>query len=421
MALLNQAAKRGKLLVVFGRRRVGKTALLEQWAKSRRCGYSQIVEGTPRLQIAQIVDDLGSLWPDGIMATDLASLLAALSLIRVPTTIVLDEFPYLVAANSSVPSIFQKWVDHKQPKNLHLVLLGSSQTMMHSLFLDAAAPLYERAQLLLHLTPMNYRHFCEAIGVNGKNEEDFIKYSLVGGIPQYWTYCEPGDSALDWAEQLFFGKSARLQAEPDSILRDEHVEGLAAKAILEAIGRGAAKPSEIAARLGVAQTNLGRPLQILLNASMIERQLPFGESVRTTKRVLYRVSDVAMRFWYNVYSPHRSRWHLYGKDQRLQLLRDHAASVLESSYRSLFPDSTRYWEGDRVEFDSVRFLDGGGKAVIVSEIKWRQLSAAGRESIRQSVTAKFNISILARRYKLSKVEALDFTDVTRALIQATHL
>lgn len=79
-------------------------------------------------------------------------------------------------------------------------------------------------------------------------------------------------------------------------------------AVLEAVGRGAERPSEIASRLGTAQTNLSRLLQQLRDASVLARELPFGESVRSTRKTLYRIQDPTMRFWFRVFSPHQSRW-----------------------------------------------------------------------------------------------------------------
>lgn len=143
--------------------------------------------------------------------------------------------------------------------------------MMHGLFLDQTSPLFDRAQTLMRIEPMGYREFCEAHGARGDREDTFLKFAMVGGVPQYWEFFEPKDSPADVAESLFFGKSARLQNEADRLLKDERVEGITAKSILEAIGRGAAKPSEIGGRLGVSQTNLSRPLQVLLSASLISR------------------------------------------------------------------------------------------------------------------------------------------------------
>lgn len=126
---------------------------------------------------------------------------------------------------------------------------------------------------------------------------------------------------MQLADTLYFGFAAYMEHEPQQPLRDEGVAGVTALAMLEAIGRGAQRPSEIASRLGTRQTNLSRLLQQLLDASMLTRKLPYGESVRSTKRVLYRMADPTTRFWFGVYSPHQSRWMSYPIRQKRELIR----------------------------------------------------------------------------------------------------
>ena len=102
-----------------------------------------------------------------------------------------------------------------------------------------------------------------------------------------------------------------------------------ALSLLEVIGRGAEKPSEMASRLGTVQTNLSRLLQQLLDASVLTREIPFGESARSTKKTRYRIQDPTLRFWFRVYSPHRTRWQRYSKTEKTKLLHDHASTVFE--------------------------------------------------------------------------------------------
>jgi len=156
--------------------------------------------------------------------------------------------------------------------------------MMNDLFLPRAAPLYGRARKLLHVAPLDYAAFCRACRLPADALESFEKFACVGGIPKYWEFVEEGKDVIGLAESLYFDLAPYMEQEPQRILRDEGVSGLNAVAALEAVGRGAERPSEIAARLGTAQTNLSRLLQQLLDASILRRELPFGESVRTTKR-----------------------------------------------------------------------------------------------------------------------------------------
>lgn len=160
----------------------------------------------------------------------------------------LDEFPYLTAVDASLPSQLQKWVDHSLPPGCLLVLAGSSTRMMHDLFLHRAAPLFGRARKILHVQPMDYLAFCEACGQEPEEPASFERFALVGGIPKYWEFVEPGQDTVALAEALYFDFAPYMEQEPQRILRDEGVAGRNALAALEAVGRGAERPSEIASR-----------------------------------------------------------------------------------------------------------------------------------------------------------------------------
>lgn len=400
---LNAAAGSGGLVVVFGRRRVGKTRLLTHWLKPRDGLYSQAIEAARDIQIEQVVSDIGWALDTNIVPKNWNEFLELLSMVKGRVILCFDEFPYLVASDPSLPSVIQRWLDHRRPKQFTLVLSGSSTSVMNDLFLNRAAPLYQRARKLLHVEPMSYGAFCEACGIKTGGLDSFTRYSLVGGIPKYWEFVEPRATALDLAEELFFGRSAFLEDEPARILKDEKIAGLTALSVLEAVGRGAKKPSEIAARLGTAQTNLGRVLQQLLDASILARAIPFGESMRSTKKTRYRIQDPALRFWFQVYSPHRTRWQTYGRTEKEKLVHDHASTVFEDYCRAQHPGATRYWEGD-VEFDFVR--DEGGGAV-VSEVKFKRLSAVEKRQLENHLAGGWQRSVLHRRFRKVTFEILD--------------
>ena len=400
---LDSAARAGGLVVLFGRRRVGKTRLLTQWLDQRNGFYSQAIEAAVPMQIEQTVRDVGSALPAGIQPKTWMEFFELLRYGPAGAVLCLDEFPYLVASDASLPSVVQRWLDHHRPDGFTLVLSGSSTGAMNDCFLNRSAPLYQRARKLIHLEPMDYAAFCGACGLDSSSSESFTRYALVGGIPKYWEFVEAGATALDLAEELFFGHSAFLEDEPVRILREERIAGLTPLSVLEAVGRGASKTSEIAARLGTAQTNLGRTLQQLLDASLLQREIPFGESLRTTKKTLYRIGDPALRFWFRVYSPQRSLWHRLAIEEKTKLLHDHAATVFEDYCRARHPDASRYWEAG-AEFDFVR---QEGTQIIVSEVKFKALTVQEREGLKNQVAAKWLASHLGRKHPAATIEILD--------------
>ncbi len=403
---LDAAARRGGLLIVFGRRRVGKTRMLRRWMDGRGGMFSQALEGPSNMQIGQIFADIRDQLETKIAPGGWDDLLEILSLQRKPWVLCLDEFPYLASRDASLPSRLQRWLDHGMPNGCLLVLSGSSMRMMHDLFLHRTAPLYGRAQKLLQVGPMDYQAFCHACGLDAKAEVAFEKFACVGGIPKYWEFVEPGKDTVDLAESLFFDFAPYMEQEPRRILHDEGLAGANALAVLEAVGRGASRASEIAGRLGTAQTNLSRLLQQLMDASVLSRELPFGESTRTSKRTLYRIQDPALRFWFGVYSPHRSLWRTYSVGKKRLLIHCHAASVFEDWCRSLYPGSGRYWEKS-LEIDLVCPDPEAPDRLLVGEVKWKRLAKRERENFRRGLMDKWSRCALASRHPHVRFEVFD--------------
>jgi AAA+ ATPase superfamily predicted ATPase len=172
------------------------------------------------------------------------------------------------------------------------------------------------------------------------------------------------------------------------------------------VGRGAERPSEIAGRLGTAQTNLSRLLQQLLDASILTRELPFGESLRSTKRTLYRIHDPSMRFWFRVHSPHQSRWRTYTAAEKRKLVRDHAATVFEDMCRARFPGAARFWEAG-VEIDLVAPDPEDGERLLVAEVKWRRLTVAERRDVFRQLESTWSRCSLSARHRSVRFEVLD--------------
>jgi hypothetical protein len=408
LAELDRAAASGGLLVIFGRRRVGKTRLLSHWLRHHEGLYSQAIEASRDVQIAQVVHDLGQRWTTRVEPKTWSEFFELLALQPSPWTLCLDEFTYLVASDPSLPSRLQQWLDHALPPGSLLILAGSSTRMMNDTFLNRAAPLYGRARKLLHLAPMEYSAFCRACRLDPEDMATFERFACVGGVPKYWEAVDPRLDAVALADDLYFDFAPYMEQEPRRLLADEGVAGLGALAVLEAVGRGAERPSEIATRLGTRQTNLSRLLQQLLDASILTRDLPYGESVRTTKRVLYRIQDPAMRFWFRVFSPHQSLWRSYAPKQKRSLVHEHAASVFEDVCRARVPGARRYWD-PQVELDLVAPDPNGQEGLLVAEIKWRRVSKSERTRLLKDLEARWARSALAGRHARVRFEVMDAT------------
>ena len=401
-ALLDTEAKHGGLVVVFGRRRVGKTRLLTEWLRRQKGLYSQAIEGPMALQLEQVWQDTTSGLGGSLVPKTWAEYLELVR-IHAPRVLCLDEFPYLVASDPTLPSVLQRWLDHARPKKTMVILSGSSSRAMNDTFLNRAAPLYGRARRLMHVEPMSYGAFCASRGIAAKKIESFSLYSLVGGIPRYWELLDARAGLIENAERLYFGFAPYMEQEPSRLLRDERLGGAMAVAILELIGRDVHRPSEIAARLSVPQTNLSRPLQELIDASLVEREIPFGQSVRTAKHALYKLRGPSLRFWFSVYSPHRTRFARYGEAEKAELIHQHTSQVFEDHCRSLYPGASRYWDA-RSELDLVLEEPRG---LAVFEVKYKKTSEAERKKLLDNLQERFERSALASKTARVRYELLD--------------
>jgi len=128
--------------------------------------------------------------------------------------------------------------------------------------------------------------------------------------------------------------------------------------------------------------------------------------VRSTKKILYRIQDPTMRFWFRVYSPHRSLWETYAPAKKRKLIHDHAATVFEDFCRARFPGARPYWERD-IELDLVAPDPEDPERLLVAEVKWRRLSVAERKSVLRQLEGKWSHSTLSARHREVRFVVLD--------------
>ncbi len=294
---------------IYGRRRIGKSRLLQESTFGYSRIYFQCDEREAPLQRTSFSNVVSDLIPgfNDVIYPDWNALLRRLWLELPPGAVIaIDEFPYLVNQSPEFPSILQRFLDTQVEKCIHLVISGSSQRMMHGLVLDEKAPLYGRAREIMKIQPLpagwisdalNYRNFSECLRA----------YSIWGGIPRYWELAADHKSSFDAMESLILDPLGILYLEPQRLLLDDMRETVQASSILSLIGRGCSRMSEIAGRLEKPATSLTRPLKRLLNLGLIHREVPFGVNEKRSKSSLYRINDPFLRFWFRYVEPNRSR------------------------------------------------------------------------------------------------------------------
>ncbi len=405
-----------KLLVIFGPRRIGKTRLIKEWLQTKGGVYTQAIQGPMTLQISQMMQDLSELFGNiSILPKNWVEFFELLALVRKPFLLCIDEFPYLVETSPEIGSILQRFLDHKITKNSCMLLTGSSQTMMKEMMFAPTSPLLGRADRTFRIEPMSYQWFCKSLQMDPKDKESFCSFSLVGGIPRYWELIqlEGVRQSTEVADRMFFVPSSHLENAPFQLLQDEKINDIIPRTILETIGRGAERLSEIATKIQTPSTHLTRPLKTLVESGFVKKDHPFGESERNSKKSLYKISDPMLRFWFRTFSPHRSRWNRYTELQRKKLIDDHGGGVLEDLVRTHF-QAERYWEKN-IEFDLVR-KEADDKKLIISEVKFARLSKKDKATIQADIGAKFESSALSRQYTLSHCEVIDVEDALELLL-----
>ena len=295
-ASTTRCADPGAFAVIWGRRRVGKSRLLLEWSRRRGGLYTVADESAPAVQrrylAAAVAERFGGFadveYPD--WRSFFARLADAAAQAKWAGPFILDELPYLVAADPSVAAVLQNWLDG-QGRRPCLVVSGSSRHMMHGAVLDADAPLYGRAVEAFAVRPLRPGYLADVLTSQPARALVFA-YALWGGLPRYWELAEPYGSDLAAAiDELVLDPSGPLHEEPDRLLRAETPPATPLRPLLDAIGAGAHRISEIAGRLGKPASSLSRQLATLVEMDFVRRDIPFGSSAASGKRSLYRIDD----------------------------------------------------------------------------------------------------------------------------------
>jgi AAA+ ATPase superfamily predicted ATPase len=388
LAALAELEGRGGLAVVWGRRRIGKTRLLLEWTERSGGVYTVADQSAPDLQRAYFARAIAQALPGFADVTypdweRLLSRLAADAMTAGFTgPIVIDELPYLVAASPELPSVLQRWIDHEARRaKLRVALAGSSQRMMQGLVLSHAAPLYGRARVTLDLAGLSPEHLREAFGQLTPIAVA-EHWAALGGVPRYWELAvERRGSARDRVLALALDPLGPLFAEPERLLLEESPPAVELRPVLDAIGAGAHRLSEIAGRLGRPATSLGHALDRLAGMTLVRREVPYGEPLKGSKRSLYKIDDPFLRLWFRVVAPNRAaltagtpasravvldeHWHLLVGQAWEDLCRRGVTTVRGALARhGPWRPPSRYWHGAEPEWDLVADAVEGGRVLV---------------------------------------------------------
>ena len=297
-----------QFVVVYGRRRVGKTALLNEFARGKRTLFFTALEQSDEDNLRDFSAEIARFFQLPQEMGAFSSWSAALDYIadRAQSerfVFVFDEFPYAVKRNEALPSIFQIAIDRKLKRTgMFLALCGSSQSLMESKVIGKKSPLYGRRTLQIKLQQLGYRDAARMLP-SLDAQEAFRFYGCFGGVPYYLELVDEKASLRENLESLYFSSTGFLYDEPFGLLRQELSEPALYGSVLRAIAAGANRQKEIADRTGIAATTLPSYLKTLEGLGIIERAVPFGENPATSKKGIYRLLDACYDFWFRFVMP----------------------------------------------------------------------------------------------------------------------
>lgn len=420
---LNQ--EKAQLIVIYGRRRCGKSALIRRMVDKDTVYFSSDMREMP-LQIRSLSERIEKEVPGFSVPVypGWDSLFRSLNRsLKHRITLCIDEFPYLVKNSPDLPSVLQNIHDDDAHSNFNLILCGSSQMMMHDMVLNKKAPLYGRAGEIMKIHPMSPVYLMEYLRLSAL--ESVTEYSIWGGVPRYWEIRRSTgnlDKALSYHVINQYGL---LADEPERLFSDEIRTSVQAFTLLSLIGSGCHRLSELAARMGKPSTHLSGILSFLVELRYVRRELPFGETVRSTRKTLYKIDDSFLNFWFTFVLPEKSRIDLGLGSQVLRKIKKNLDSFVATTWEEMcrksvpyifkdqeFKPACRWWgsglDRNPLEIDVIA-ESADKKALLAGESKWVEKADAEEEF--GTLMKKVNNLPFAKGKKILPVLFLKFKPV----------
>ena len=379
--------KTSSFVVIYGRRRTGKTTLINQFLKEKRSLYFFADTQNEKGQIRRFQEQLANVFNDKLLhevTIESWDLIFDYLCEKLDDdnrfVLAIDEFQSLTKSNKHFSSIFQRIFDTKlKNKNIMIILCGSLISMMYSETLAYSSPLYGRRTAQIKLQEIEFSYYNEFYkGLN--NIELIERFSVTGGIPKYIELFNQNKNLYKSIKTEILDKNKFLYLEPRFLLREEVNDVSTYFSILSVIAAGNHKLKNITSRLGVQASSITSFLKKLIDLDIIEKQVPVTESNPSkSKKGLYFIKDNFLRFWFCFVFPYQSYLEIddsaYVEEKIKSELKYLIANVFESLSRQImfkikFPfvieKCGRWWDKNS-EIDVVGI---GGDNIIFGECKW---------------------------------------------------
>ena len=394
--LNTEYAHDSSFVVIYGRRRIGKTTLIKEFLKKKTAFYflaTEELESQSMKRLAGVVArTINNPLLQKAIFTDWLDLFQVIADYKPEEkkVLVIDEFPYLVKINPAFPSVLQNaWDEILKDSNVMLILSGSLIGMMQKYALSYDSPLYGRRTAQMRLAPLT---FTEIYAVQKISFEKAVEqYAVTGGVPKYLEFFEDGRELEEQLKENVLSKSGFLYEEPNFLLKSESVTAVNYFSIIKVIADGHHKLGKIAGVLGQETSALTPYLSTLIDLGFIEKRTPVTEkNPEKSRKGLYFIADNFVRFWFRYVYPYKGELELdnvqivldeIGKD----FVAKFVAFVYEDISRNIFANLCKngdisfvpsrigsYWlndyDGD-TEID-VMAADSRNKLIFVGECKY---------------------------------------------------
>ena len=287
--------------VIYGRRRVGKTEILNEFIKDKPAIYFVGVETNEKQNLENFSKCIVEFATQKTTNTSFASFQDALEFVfelasEKRLVLVIDEYPYVAKASKSLASTLQILIDkYKDSSKLLLILCGSSMSYMEDQVLAYKAPLYGRRTAQFKVKPFEFQDACKCFG-KFSDEDKALAYGIAGGTPQYLLQINDDLSIEDNIKNIFLNPSSAIYEETQNLLKQEVREPAIYNAIIAAVAAGYIKMSEISTKVGEDTGVCSMYIKNLVSLGIVKKETPFGED--SSRKTIYSLEDNMFRFWY---------------------------------------------------------------------------------------------------------------------------
>ena len=301
---MNRRYEKGRFecIVIYGRRRVGKTALINEFCKGKQTVYFSALNASSQENLEALSKAIylcknpdSSNFPTYKCYEDALEEITTMSAHK-RMVFVIDEYPYLAKAEKSFSSRLQHIIDHQwQDGQLYLILCGSSMSFMEYQVLGYESPLYGRQTAQFKIQALTYREIT-AFYPDLSTEDQALLYGVTGGIPHYINKLDVEKNLDEALLENLFNTSSYLFEEPENLLKQELREPAIYNSVIAAIAGGASRSNEISTKVGLESGVCAKYLKVLLDLGILKKETPITE--KPGKKTVYGIDDNFFRFWY---------------------------------------------------------------------------------------------------------------------------